>query len=133
MKTSRIPKFYNYTVRERLEILREKGIINADDFKLMINGGGILNSEGADKMIENVIGVFGLPIGLGLYFLINDKDYVIPMAVEEPSVVAAVSSAAKLIRKGGGFKVKIPLSGRGMILWWKTMGKRFEQRRARLQ
>jgi hydroxymethylglutaryl-CoA reductase len=106
MKTSRIPKFYNYEVRERLEILREKGNISAEDFKRLTNGGGILDAEGADKMVENVIGVFGLPIGLGLYFLVNDKDYVVPMVVEEPSVVAAVSSAAKLIRGNGGFKTK---------------------------
>jgi hydroxymethylglutaryl-CoA reductase len=106
MKSSRIPKFYNYQVRERLEILREKGIVSADDFKRLTNGGGILDAEGADKMVENVIGVFGLPIGLGLYFLINGKDYVVPMVVEEPSVVAAVSSAAKLIRSCGGFQTE---------------------------
>jgi hydroxymethylglutaryl-CoA reductase len=104
MKSSRIPKFYNYSVRERLEILREKGIISVEYFKKLSNGGNGLDVEEADKMIENVVGVFGLPIGLGLYFLVNGKDYVVPMVVEEPSVVAAVSSAAKLIRQGGGFK-----------------------------
>ena len=51
-------------------------------------------------MIENVIGVMGMPIGLGLNFLINDKEYVIPMVVEEPSIVAALSSAAKISGKG---------------------------------
>jgi hydroxymethylglutaryl-CoA reductase len=57
-------------------------------------------------MIENVIGVMGMPIGLGLNFLINDKEYVIPMAVEEPSIVAALSAAAKISRPGGGFKTE---------------------------
>lgn len=106
MNSSRIPKFYRYSVRERLEILREKGILAADDFKKLTNGGNSLNINEADKMIENVIGVYGLPIGLGLYFLVNGKDYVVPMVVEEPSVVAAVSSAAKLIRHSGGFKAE---------------------------
>jgi len=106
MKSSKIPKFYNYTVRERLEILREKEVLSAEDFKQLTNACCLLDAEGADKMVENVVGVFGLPIGLGLYFLINGKDYVVPMVVEEPSVVAAVSSAAKLIRRSGGFDVE---------------------------
>ena len=65
-----------------------------------------LDLHSADKMIENVIGVMGLPIGLGLNFLINGKDYVIPLAVEEPSIVAALSSAAKIFRNYGGFQAE---------------------------
>jgi hydroxymethylglutaryl-CoA reductase len=63
----------------------------------------VIGVEEADKMIENVIGVFGLPIGLGLNMLVNQREYIIPMVVEEPSIVAAVSSSARLVRKSGGF------------------------------
>ncbi len=101
---SRIPQFYKYSVLERLEILKERNIISAEEFKILANNKNVLDSEEADKMVENVIGVFSLPIGLGLNFLINEKDYVVPMVVEEPSIVAAVSSAAKIVRNAGGFK-----------------------------
>src|SRR5699024_7078582 len=57
----------------------------------------------ADKMIENVVGSFPLPLGLGLNFLINGKEYAIPMAIEEPSVVASASYIAKIVREAGGF------------------------------
>jgi hydroxymethylglutaryl-CoA reductase len=60
----------------------------------------------ADRMIENVIGVMGLPVGLGLNFLINGREYVVPLVVEEPSIVAALSSAAKLVRNCGGFETR---------------------------
>jgi len=62
--------------------------------------------EIADTMVENVVGTFGLPFGVGLNFLINGRDYVLPMVVEEPSVVAAASNAALLARAGGGFHVE---------------------------
>ncbi len=103
MDRSRIPKFYQASVPERLEILHEKGILNQEDFFCFLNGENLLSIEDADRMIENVFGVFSLPMGLGLNFLINKKSYVIPMVVEEPSIVAAVSSAAKIVRNSGGF------------------------------
>lgn len=68
-----------------------------------------LDEQTANNMIENCIGRAGLPFGLALNFKINSKEYLIPMAIEEPSVVAAVSGAAKLISKFGGFHVKLPL------------------------
>ncbi|MCB0305448.1 MAG: hydroxymethylglutaryl-CoA reductase, degradative [Calditrichaeota bacterium] len=103
MDRSRIPQFYKYSVLERLELLQERGILSAEDFKILANAGNRLTPEAADKMVENVIGVFSLPIGLGLNFLINGKDYIVPMVVEEPSIIAAVSSAAKTVRSAGGF------------------------------
>ena len=103
MDRSRIPKFYKLSIPERLEILREKGILDKDDFLSLLNGQDVLSAEEADKMVENVIGIFGLPLGLGLNFLINNKSYIIPMVVEEPSVIAGVSSAAKTVRHAGGF------------------------------
>jgi hydroxymethylglutaryl-CoA reductase len=77
--------------------------LSSQDYKALVNGETILDVNEADTMIENVIGVMGLPIGLGLNFLINEKDYVVPLAVEEPSIVAALSYAAKTARSAGGF------------------------------
>ena len=68
----------------------------------MLAGGGLSPSQ-ADLMIENALGTYALPLGVAANFLVNDRDYLVPMAVEEPSVLAAVSHAAKLIRAGGGF------------------------------
>ena len=105
--TSRIPNFYKLSVDERVEAVRQRGLLSDDDFQALSSGAHTLTVQKADKMIENVIGVMGLPVGLGLNFLINDKDYVVPLVVEEPSIVAALSSAAKLARVGGGFKAEI--------------------------
>ncbi len=101
---SRIPKFYKYSVENRLDVLREKEILNQEDYVALREQMHVLTQDDADKMIENVIGVFGLPMGLGLNFLINNKPYVVPMVVEEPSILAAVSSAAKVVRNAGGFE-----------------------------
>ncbi|MDE0245010.1 MAG: hydroxymethylglutaryl-CoA reductase, partial [Gammaproteobacteria bacterium] len=103
MKGSRIPGFYRLTPRERVQTALEHGLLSEADFKDLARGRASLDAARADRMIENVIGVLGLPVGLGLNFLINGRDYVAPMAVEEPSVVAALSSAAKLVREAGGF------------------------------
>ena len=106
MDKSRIPNFYKMPINERLDAVYERGLISKTDYKLLKNQQQQLDINSADKMIENVIGVMGMPIGLGLNFLINDKEYVIPMAVEEPSIVAALSAAAKTSRSGGGFKTE---------------------------
>ncbi len=103
---SRIPKFYKHEVEERLQILLKKEIISRGDFEALRKQQQLLSIKEADRMIENVIGVFGLPMGLGINFLINDRPFVVPMVVEEPSVLAAVSSAAKVVRKAGGFQVE---------------------------
>ena len=103
MDISRIPRFYKLSVDQRVRVMRERGLLTKEDFLSLSNGDHTLKIEHADKMIENVIGVLGLPVGLGLNFQVNEKDYVVPMAVEEPSIVAAASSAAKIIRNAGGF------------------------------
>ncbi len=103
MPNSRIANFYKLSIQERLRILHERHFISEEDYIRLKNGNHLLRSEESDRMIENVIGVFGLPMGLGLNFLINGKDYVVPMVVEEPSIVAAVSAAAKTVRQAGGF------------------------------
>ncbi len=106
MEKSRIPRFYRMSVPERVRTVRDRGLIGAEDYQSLQSGRHTLSVQLADKMIENVIGVMGLPVGLGLNFLINDKDYVVPLVVEEPSIVAALGSAAKLAREGGGFQVE---------------------------
>lgn len=98
--SSRLPGFYQKPVPERRELLaRWAGLSDADLAQLQ----GGLTVDLADHMVENVVGVFALPFGIGVNFLINGRDYLIPMVVEEPSVIAAVSNAARLARAGGGF------------------------------
>src|SRR5690625_3702268 len=103
MDKSRLPGFYKLSVPERVNLVHERGMLSREDFQTLSSGRHTLTTDRADKMIENVIGVMGLPLGLGLNFLVNGKDYVVPLVVEEPSIVAALSSAAKLARKAGGF------------------------------
>ncbi len=100
---SRIPNFFKMTVAERITALRERALLSEDDVRALVTADHTLRLVVADKMIENVVGVFGLPMGLGLNFLINGKDYVIPLVVEEPSIVAGLSGAARLARLSGGF------------------------------
>ncbi len=105
MSDSRIAKFYRLHHADRIRALADNGLISEADEKLLLSEECLLAVTAADKMIENVIGVFGLPLAVAPNFLVNNRDYVVPMVVEEPSVVAAVSGAAKLIRDCGGFKV----------------------------
>jgi hydroxymethylglutaryl-CoA reductase len=100
---SRIPHFYKMSVADRVRAVRERGLLTDADVEQLSSGQATLDLQAADKMIENVIGVLGMPVGLGLNFLINGRDYVVPMAVEEPSIVAAISAAAKVAREHGGF------------------------------
>ncbi|HZW67247.1 MAG TPA: hydroxymethylglutaryl-CoA reductase, degradative [Pseudogracilibacillus sp.] len=103
--TSRIPGFYKMSIEEKKHHIIDLLQLDEEEAQLLL-GEVSLPEEIADKMIENVIGTFSLPLGLGLNFLINDKDYIIPMAVEEPSIVASASFMAKIIREAGGFKTE---------------------------
>jgi len=103
---ARIPEFYKLSVSQRVREVRKQGLLSNQDYQALISGDHTLSIQSADKMIENVIGVMGLPVGLGLNFLINDNEYAVPLVVEEPSIVAALSSAAKIARAGGGFRVE---------------------------
>jgi len=107
MAKSKISGFYKYSVAERLKVLHKLHNLNDCDYTVLKNGKNVLLPEQSDHMIENVIGVFGLPLGLGLNFLINDKDYIVPMVVEEPSIIAAVSASAKIVRNSGGFQSRV--------------------------
>jgi len=101
-KTSELPGFYKLSPAERLKFVQEFAGLGDEEVELLRKTGA-LELEQADRMIENVIGTTELPIGIATNFLINGKDYLIPMAIEEPSVVAAASNAAKIARPRGGF------------------------------
>ncbi len=101
MTNSRISGFYNLTLEERRAKLAEAANQTPEELLPFTTGG--LSAESADHMIENVIGMFSLPLGIGLNFMVNGRDVLIPFVVEEPSVVAGASFMAKLARAGGGF------------------------------
>jgi len=100
MTTSRISGFYNLTLDERRVKLADAMQLPPDSLLPFSNG---LSAESADHMVENAIGTFALPLGVGLNFMVNGRDVLVPMAIEEPSVVAGASFMAKLARAGGGF------------------------------
>ncbi|MEM2119666.1 MAG: hydroxymethylglutaryl-CoA reductase, degradative [Archaeoglobaceae archaeon] len=98
----RLPGFYNLSVEERLKKVAEIAKLSDEEMKAVISTAK-LPIDIANRMIENVIGTFELPLAIATNFLIDGKDYLIPMVIEEPSVVAAASNAAKMAREGGGF------------------------------
>ena len=102
MKTSRISNFYKLTPEERLKKVKEFAGLSDEEVE-MLQTTGSLNMDLADRMIENVIGVMPMPMAVAVNFLINGKDYLIPMVIEEPSVVAAASYGAKMARVKSGF------------------------------
>lgn len=102
MTTSRIPGFYDMTLKERRKKIAEAlSPLSPPELDAWDQGG--LSAEAADHMIENVIGLYSLPLGIALNFQVNGRDVLVPMTLEEPSVVAGASFMAKLIRAGGGF------------------------------
>jgi hydroxymethylglutaryl-CoA reductase len=98
---SRLPGFYKLSVEERRELLRHRADLSEQELETLDGGG--LDTAAADRIVENVVGVYTLPLGLGLNFRVNGRDVLVPMAVEEPSVIAAASNAARMVREGGGF------------------------------
>ncbi len=102
MITSRLPGFYNLPLDERQKKIQEVSQLTVQDI-VDLTGSNGLTVELADHMIENVIGVYSLPLGIALNFLVNGREVLIPMVIEEPSVVAGASFMARLARAGGGF------------------------------
>ncbi|HFC08596.1 MAG TPA: hydroxymethylglutaryl-CoA reductase, degradative [Chloroflexi bacterium] len=100
--TSRIPGFYNLPLEARRERIAAMGLLSPEEFAALVGEPGLTAAQ-ADPMIENVVGTFALPLGVALNFVVNGREVLVPMAIEEPSVVAAASYMAKLARKGGGF------------------------------
>jgi len=102
VKSSLVSGFYKLSPKERLQFVKEFAGLTDEEAALLQNTGS-LPLDLADRMIENVVGAIPIPLGIGVNFLINKRDYLVPMAIEEPSVVAAASYAAKMARDGGGF------------------------------
>jgi len=100
-KSSRIPGFYKLPIDKRLSIVSEFAGLTEEEVSLLRKETN-LSLEVGDRMIENVIGTMAYPFAVAVNFLINGKDYIVPMVIEEPSVVAAASNAAKIMRENGG-------------------------------
>ncbi|AFS81554.1 hydroxymethylglutaryl-CoA reductase, degradative [Candidatus Nitrosopumilus koreensis AR1] len=105
MPDSSISKFFEKTRKERLDVIKNFANLTEDDIQSLELPDGGITFDKADKMVENAFGTFSLPLGVATNFKINNKDYLVPMVIEEPSVIAAASKAAKLARSKGGFTV----------------------------
>jgi hydroxymethylglutaryl-CoA reductase len=103
--SSRLPGFYERPRAERLAGLAQAASLDVDALAALAGEAG-LSPDQADQMIENVVGVFGLPLGVAVNFQVNGRDVLVPMAIEEPSVVAGASYMARLARQGGGFQAE---------------------------
>jgi len=90
-------------IEERVQIISKLSGLTLEDTKLLVSGGG-LTLDAADRMIENVVGTMSYPLGVAVNFRLNGRDYLVPMVLEEPSVVAAASNMARLMREGEGIK-----------------------------
>ena len=105
-KTSRLPGFYRLSVEQRLAFLSRSFNLSEKEIA-MLRDGNALRVEHAVNLVENAVGVFGIPLGLGLNFFIDGREHIIPMAIEEASIIASASRAALMIRSGGGFHTKV--------------------------
>ena len=103
MSTSKISGFYRMGMEERLKVIKENTGLSDEEVNILANTGA-LEPALADRMIENVIGTMPVTLGIAMNFIVNDREVLVPMATEEPSVVAAASNSAKLVRETGGFK-----------------------------
>lgn len=105
MTDSSISKFFEKSRKDRLDLVANFSKLSKEELDILQNDNGGISFDQADKMVENAIGTFSLPLGIATSFLINGKDYLIPMVIEEPSVIAAASKGAKIARIKGGFTV----------------------------
>lgn len=105
MTDSSISKFFEKSRKDRLDLVANFSKLSKEELDILQNDNGGISFDQADKMVENAIGTFSLPLGIATSFLINGKDYLVPMVIEEPSVIAAASKGAKIARIKGGFTV----------------------------
>jgi hydroxymethylglutaryl-CoA reductase len=105
-KTSEISGFYKLPMNERAKKIKEFADLTDEEVKTIAST-GVLDPDLVNRMIENVVGTMPVPLGYATNFLINGKEYLVPMAIEEPSVVAAASNSAKMCRQTGGFKASM--------------------------
>ncbi len=99
---SRLSGFYQRSIEERIKVIRDQVSLSDDEVRVLSAGMG-LQADQADHMVENALGLYALPLGIATNFVVNHKDVLVPMVIEEPSVIAGASLAAKLARAGGGF------------------------------
>lgn len=102
---SRIPGFYKLSLGERRQTIAERADCGLDALIHAVESG--LDPTAADKVVENVLGIYGLPFGIALNFTLNGRDRLVPMVIEEPSVIAAASNAARMVRSSGGFQARM--------------------------
>ena len=107
MSDSRISGLYKLSVHERIRELEKLGWLTASAARDLLAGRQVIAVQAADKMIENVCGVFGLPLGIAPNFIVNARECIVPLVVEEPSIVAGLSGAAALARSSGGFTASL--------------------------
>src|SRR5881628_1838830 len=103
VKSSEVSGFYKKSPQDRWQVIRSFGELSDAEVETIQNTGA-LKFDQVDRMIENVVGAMPVPLGIAVNFQVNGRDYLVPMAIEEPSVVAAASNAAKMARATGGFK-----------------------------
>src|SRR3989442_11057178 len=101
VKSSEVSGFYKKTPEDRWQVIRSFGELSDAEIETIRNTGA-LKFDQVDRMIENVVGAMPIPLGIAVNFRINERDYLVPMAIEEPSVVAAASNAARVARDGCG-------------------------------
>lgn len=106
MSGSRLPGFYKLSVAERRALVADRSGVDAQTLAAALDAGGI-DCATADKLVENVLGTYALPFGVALNVQVNGKDRLVPMVVEEPSVIAAASNAARMVRSAGGFTAEM--------------------------
>jgi len=128
-KSSNLQEFYKKTLEERLAVLKDFAQLSDQELQ-QLKQYSALDFETSNRMIENVFSTLALPLGIATNFIVNGKEVLVPMAIEEPSVIAAASNAAKLSRSSGGFKAKAsePLMiGQIMLSGVKDLGKASEK------
>src|SRR5450631_1745963 len=103
---SRIAGFYKLSLDARREVISERAGVDLSEMVHALEAGG-LDTRTADKVVENVLGIYGLPFGIALNVRVNGVDRLVPMVVEEPSVIAAASNAARMVRHSGGFRAEV--------------------------
>jgi len=106
LRSSRLRGLYRKKVEERRALVADATGLAIEEIRVALKAGG-LTTETADKFVENVLGTYALPFGVALNVRVNGKNYVVPMVVEEPSVIAAASNAAKMVKSGGGFTADV--------------------------
>lgn len=103
MKDSRLSGFYRLSVADRINQLESRGWISPENASSLRSGRATMSSAAADKIVENVVGTFALPLSIAPNFVVNGRECIVPLVVEEPSIVAALSNAAAMARSSGGF------------------------------